>query len=280
MILILCTLWSTFCFAIPTSPSVTFGTVSNPNTLTSNQFNKYDGSVFVKTSDGTAEGSVESVWHYSIKNNKWVKVPSASWGYIEGNLSSQGDLQNELDGKQGLLLLTTVGSGQASLVGNTLNIPNSPSTVSRLLSNNVSSTVVARANINDWSFAVTAGKSYRIEIIATYQTAATTTGGVMGFVLTGGGEGTIAGELEAKTTSTSTASDMKQSIYTINATTNTTGSTLTTKGVGTINQPHHIGGHLIFNCTTTGTFQVQWASEVAGSAAQLNAGSALYVTEF
>ena len=279
MILILCTLWSTFCFAIPTSPSVTFGTVSNPNTLTSNQFNKYDGSVFVKTSDGTAEGSVESVWHYSIKNNKWVKVPSASWGYIEGNLSSQGDLQNELDGKQGLLLLTTVGSGQASLVGNTLNIPNSPSTVSRLLSNNVSSTVVARANINDWSFAVTAGKSYRIEVVAAYQSVALTTGGSLGFVLPTGA-GNIFGFVEGDIANTTVATTLRTPIRAINANNTTAGSFITTTAVGVIKLPHSIHSVLTFNCTTSGTFQLQWASEVAGSAAQLNAGSALYVTEF
>ncbi|GHA66167.1 hypothetical protein GCM10009007_03280 [Formosimonas limnophila] len=66
---------STVCLALPTAPSVTFGTESDPSTLTESQFNKYDGSVFVKTSDGTANGVVDSVWHYSIKNNKWVKVP-------------------------------------------------------------------------------------------------------------------------------------------------------------------------------------------------------------
>ena len=214
---------------IPTAPSVTFGSVSDANTLNSTQFNKYDGSVFVKTSDGTANGAVESVWHYSIKNSKWVKVP------IMQRFS---------------------------------------------LASAFSSTSVKQDAVTGWSFPVTTGKSYRIEIIATYQTAATTTGGVMGFVLTGGGAGTIAGELEAKITSTSTASDMKQSIYTINATTGTTGSTLTTNGVGTINQPHHIGGHLIFNCTTSGTFQVNYATEVAASASQLNAGSVLFVTEF
>ena len=408
---------------IPTAPSVTFGSVSDANTLNSTQFNKYDGSVFVKTSDGTANGAVESVWHYSIKNNKWVKVPVAEWGKISGTLSDQTDLQNALNlkanasaissvgfsgsyldltgkptltngtvtnvsaslplsianpsttplisiatanssttgvlnstdwqifnAKQQAFSLTTTGSGSASFVSNVLNIPtptpssigaesvvtggtnlqywrgdktwqtlntlvvpestnlyftdtrarsslsagtgisynNSTGVISSIvpimqrfsLASAFSSTSVTQAAVTGWSFPVTTGKSYRIEIIATYQTDATTTGGAMGFVLIGGGAGTIAGELEAKITSTSTASDMKQSIYTINTTTDTTGSTLTTKGVGTINQPHHIGGHLIFNCTTSGTFQVNYATEVAASASQLNAGSVLFVTEF
>ena len=280
---------------IPTAPSVTFGSVSDANTLNSTQFNKYDGSVFVKTSDGTANGAVESVWHYSIKNNKWVKVPVAE-SVVTGGTNLQywrGDKTwqtlNTLVVPESTNLYFTDTRARSSLsAGTGISYNNSTGVISSIvpimqrfsLASAFSSTSVTQAAVTGWSFPVTTGKSYRIEIIATYQTAATTTGGAMGFVLIGGGAGTIAGELEAKITSTSTASDMKQSIYTINATTGTTGSTLTTKGVGTINQPHHIGGHLIFNCTTSGTFQVNYATEVAASASQLNAGSVLFVTEF
>ena len=53
------------------------------------------------------------------------------------------------------------------------------------------------------------------------------------------------------------------------------GSSLTTTGVSVINSPHYIGGVITFTCTATGTLQVNWASEVAASAAQLNANSSL-----
>ena len=62
-------------FALPTSPSVTFGAV-DPNPPNPTTFNKYDGSVYVKTSDGTDTGDVLQIWHYSIKHNKWVAAPN------------------------------------------------------------------------------------------------------------------------------------------------------------------------------------------------------------
>ena len=86
--------------------------------------------------------------------------------------------------------------------------------------------------------------------------------------------------MDGKRTSTNTATDMRQSIYAVNNSDATAGSFLTTTGVGTINQPHYIGGSFIFNCTGSGTFQAQWGSEVAASAAQLNAGSVMFLTEF
>ena len=48
-----------------------------------------------------------------------------TWGSITGTLSNQTDLATALAGKQGTITLTTVGStGNATLIGNTLNIPN------------------------------------------------------------------------------------------------------------------------------------------------------------
>ena len=217
-------------FAIPTSTSVTFGNV-DPSTLSSTQFNKYDGSVFIKTSDGTADGTVESVWHYSIKNDKWIKVPSA----------------------------------------NTFNKP---------LTADFSSTIVTRANVGDWSFPVKAGKSYRVEVVASYQSAmASTTGGSLGFVLPTGA-GNIHGFVEGDIANTTVATTLRTPIRAINATNTTAGSFITTTGVGAINSPHSIHSVLTFNCTTSGTFQVQWATEVAASASRLNAGSTLFVSEF
>lgn len=351
---------SSYCAAIPTAPSVTFGT-TNPNPPNADTFNKYDGSVYVKTSDGTANGTVDSIWHYSVKNNKWVQVPAGSWGSISGLLSRQIDLQTALNGKQATLSLTTTGNGAATLSGATINVPTpsipaqfnptagagvsisgaypnmtftntSLNTDAQTLTNdglntmtisggnstpiinsvtattanqfltvrvngqqssslslpyfqrlplvsNASSTSTTRTPITGWQFDVTAGKNYRVEIIGTYQTAVLTTGGSLGFVLTSG-SGTIHGNMEGKITSINNSADMRQSIYAINNSAATAGSFLTTTGVGTINKPHYIGGSFIFNCTGSGTVQAQWGSEVAASAAQLNAGSVMFLTEF
>jgi hypothetical protein len=50
---------------------------------------------------------------------------SIAWGEITGTLASQADLQAALDAKQGTISLTTTGtSGAATLIADTLNIPN------------------------------------------------------------------------------------------------------------------------------------------------------------
>ncbi len=51
-------------------------------------------------------------------------VSSVAWGSVIGTLSNQTDLQSALNAKQGTISLTTNGSsGAATLIGNTLNIP-------------------------------------------------------------------------------------------------------------------------------------------------------------
>ena len=140
----------------------------------------------------------------------------------------------------------------------------------------------ARIDVSGLSFPITAGKNYRVQIIGTYQTAATTTGGSMGFVLTSG-TGTIAGILNgeiALPASTGLATGLRSTLRAVNNVNTTAGSFLTTTGVSVVNTPHYIGGEFIFNCSASGTFQVQWGSEVASSTAQLNAGCAMFVTEY
>lgn len=297
-------------FAIPTSPSVTFGTITDPNILSATQFNKYDGSVFVKTSDGTANGVVESVWHYSVKNNKWVKVPTgitsnavdSVFGRTGIVIAQSGDYSwAQISSKPTFATVATSGSYTDLINQPTIPAQYNPSAgtgiaisgaypnqtisssipifVRKPLSANVSSTTTGRANVTDWSFAVTSGKLYRVEIVALYQSAATTTGGSIGVVLPTGA-GSIFGFVEGDVANTTVATTLRQSIYAINATNTTAGSFMTTTGTRVINSPHSIHAVLNFNCTTSGMFQVQWATEVAASAARLNSGSVMYVTEF
>ena len=141
-----------------------------------------------------------------------------------------------------------------------------------------SSTVTALADVTTWTLSVTSGKSYRIEIIASYQAAATTTGIKLGVYLYNSGAGTIHGFLAGSIVNTVAATELKMPIYAIGAS-NLTGSFLLTSGVGVINSPHNIRGTMVFTCTVTGTLRFQMASEVASSAAQLNAGSTMLVTQ-
>lgn len=138
------------------------------------------------------------------------------------------------------------------------------------LANNFSSTSVTPATVTGWSFAVTSGGTYRITVIADYQTAATTTGGILGVSLTTA-TGTIRGYAMGTITNSAAATDLVIPIRT----TSGAGSTLTTTAVSVQNSPHYIGLDVTFTCTGTGTFNIVWGSEVAGSAAQLNANSSL-----
>lgn len=134
-----------------------------------------------------------------------------------------------------------------------------------------SSTSTTPATVTGWSFAVTSGKTYRIEVIADYQTAATTTGGILAINISGGATGSVRGHAKGTVVNTAAASDL---IIPIRTTTGA-GSSLTTTGVTAANSPHYIGLLITFTCTASGTFNIQWATEVGSSAAQLNANSSL-----
>ena len=138
---------------------------------------------------------------------------------------------------------------------------------------NFSNSTTTQTAVTGWNFAVTSGKTYRIEIIGAYQTAALTTGGTIGLYLTSG-VGTIRGNIEMDIAQTAVATGLKTPIRTC-TTLGAAGSSLTSTAVGVINSPHGVYLIATFTCTTSGTLQVGWASEVAASAAQLNANSTL-----
>lgn len=184
--------------------------------------------------------------------------------------------QAALDAKQNTISLTTTGtSGAATFIGNTLNVPNyatggggAPTFIN--LTSLFSSTSTTPSTVTGWSFAVTSGKTYRITVIADYQTAATTTGGILGISLTTA-TGTVRGYASGTVVNTAAATELKIPIRT----TSGAGSTLTTTGVTATNSPHYIGMDITFTCTGSGTFNIVWGTEVNASAAQLNANSTL-----
>lgn len=138
------------------------------------------------------------------------------------------------------------------------------------------STVVNRVSVTGMSFAVTAGKKYEIKLIGSYQSVALTTGGSIGFVLTSG-TGNILGFVTMSISQTSAASDLSTTIRAISSSNTLAGSFMTSTGVTVINSPHYFNGELIFDCLTTGVLELQFATEVAASSAQINAGAVMIV---
>lgn len=131
-------------------------------------------------------------------------------------------------------------------------------------STNSSSTVYTTV----WTFNGVAGQTYKMEMIGTYQTAATTTG--IKIRLGGTAVCDVAGKIYGAIGNTAVNTELA-----IMASTMT--SQLITTGVGGINSPHFIGCDVIFRCTTSGTVLVTMASEINLSAAQLNIGSTCVV---
>jgi len=155
-----------------------------------------------------------------------------------------------------------LGSGNVSISG-------APTFIN--LANNFSSTSTTPAVVTGWSFAVTSGTTYRIEVIADYQTAATTTGGIFGISLTNSAAGTVRGSARGTVVNTAAATEL---VIPIRATSGA-GSTLTTTGVTAANSPHAVSMIITFTCTVSGTFNIVWGTEVNASAAQLNQNSSL-----
>jgi hypothetical protein len=113
------------------SLSVTGGDVTFSNKIiksggTSSQFLKADGSVDSTTYAAALSGTINTIAYWdsatTIASLALATYPSLTeLSYVKGVTSA---IQTQLNGKQGTLTLTTTGtSGAATLVGNTLNIP-------------------------------------------------------------------------------------------------------------------------------------------------------------
>ncbi len=138
-------------------------------------------------------------------------------------------------------------------------------------------TTIASAAIDiDWVHTMVEGKMYRISIFGLYQTVGLATGGRINLLGAGGLAGTVAGSMWGAIAQATSATVLETVIYSF---ANAAGSFLLTTAVNPINAPHTIGAEFVFNCTTGGTLAIQFASEVAASAAQMNAGSIMVVDQ-
>ncbi len=141
----------------------------------------------------------------------------------------------------------------------------------------VTPTTIGNAGGNAaWTHTLVAGKTYRFTVFASYQTAALTTGGRMNLLGASGLAGTVQGMMWGAIQQAAAASTLEVPIYSF---ANGAGSFLLTTAVNPINAPHIWGADFVFHCTAGGTLSLQWASEVAASAAQLNIGSVLMVEQ-
>jgi hypothetical protein len=134
-----------------------------------------------------------------------------------------------------------------------------------------------RANVPGAVFNCEAGRSYKIEINAIHQTAALTTGGSMGLVMPTG-TGSIVGHQRSGISNLVVATETAAPLTAISSVSTLAGSFMSSPSVIAINTPHHWFVSAIFTCATAGSVQLQWGSEVNGSATQLNVGSSMLVT--
>ncbi len=119
-----------------------------------------------------------------------------------------------------------------------------------------------------------AGKTYRFTIFGLYQTVGLGTGARLNLLGAGGLAGTVAGSMWGAIAQGTVATGLETTIFSF---ANAAGSFILTTAVNPINAPHTIGAEFVFDCTTGGTLSLQFASEVAASAAQMNPGSIMTV---
>lgn len=177
---------------------------------------------------------------------------AVDWADITGKPAVITNIQTELDMKQRSPVVLTVSA-------------------------NVTTTSNALSDVSYWQFSVVAGRKYKVHIVASHQTLATTTGLKLAVYLSTG-SGSIVGYMEGGLSALAVATEIKIPITAI-GTSNLAGSFLLTTGESAINTKHYIGGNLVFTCTTSGTFKFQIASEINASGAQLNAGSVIIIEE-
>lgn len=212
------------------------------------------------------------------------KSPDIS-GNVSLAISDIPNLSSSLSGKQDTL---SSGINIISVNGNSILVPTNlllatPSDLALLQANfpfsiklatTYSSSTTNRADVA-MKFDVKSGKKYKIDLLAAYETVATTTGGSLGFVLVNGGAGSLKGVVEMQT---GTASSEKALFSAINNNNTTVGSFITSSQVSAANTPQFILGSLHFQCTADGVFQLQWGSEVSGSSASFGKESVMIVT--
>lgn len=126
-----------------------------------------------------------------------------------------------------------------------------------------------------FSVPVVAGRTYRFELVGTYRSAATTTGMTMA-VIPNGAVGTINGVARGAVNHVAIATGLEASLSILGL---GVRDRITTTGVSAAGVGHYVGLDFVFTCTTDGAIEIQFASEVAASNAELDPGTTLLVRD-
>ena len=146
----------------------------------------------------------------------------------------------------------------------------------KLASNFINNSPIS-IDIPEFSFPVRAGNEYMIDVIIVFNTSNAAIGAKLGVYLPSG-TGTIYGFLNGQITNGAASTDLTAAITSIGAS-NTSFSFLLTTATSGAGVNHIMQGRLIFNCTSNGTLQFQWASEGLLVNTVLVAGSRIFVKE-
>ena len=145
-----------------------------------------------------------------------------------------------------------------------------------ILENYTSSSNVL-SEVTDLNFNLQSGKNYRIKLLGTVQSVATTTGINIAFTFDGN---IIAnGFVECSLTNVASSTTLRSTIFNIDASTATIGSNLLTTGTGAVSTPVMLNAEMVVRCIDSGTFKTWFASEINASQAQLNIGTTFIVEE-
>ena len=145
-----------------------------------------------------------------------------------------------------------------------------------LLENYASSSSIL-TEVNGLNFNLQSGKNYRIKLLGTVQSVATTTGINIAFTFDGN---IIAnGFVESSLTHIASATTLRSTVFNIDASTATIGSNLITTGTGAVNTPVMLNAEMVVRCIDSGTFKTWFASEINASQAQLNIGTTFIIEE-
>lgn len=133
------------------------------------------------------------------------------------------------------------------------------------------------SEVTDLNFNLQSGKNYRIKLLGTVQSVATTTGINIAFTFDGN---IIAnGFVECSLTHVASATTLRSTIFNIDASTATIGSNLLTTGTGAVSTPVMLNAEMVVRCIDSGTFKTWFASEINESNVQLNIGTTFIVEE-
>lgn len=156
--------------------------------------------------------------------------------------------------------------GPATLAAQALSVQRATTTATQASSD------TALAAITQLSLPMAANSIYRVECFVTFRSAATTTGLNLGISTPAGCKNLV--EMVVPITSTAAASQLR-TIFPSAATASNAGSVLGTGVTATAsNHTARISGFLV-NGSTSGTCQINFASEVSGSEVTIQSGSEL-----